>query len=474
MKPFLISLLVLLCGLFSGPDRGFGGSSLKLTVTNQNLALVREIRALKIPTGEAVEVVVDNIPQSVDSRSLQAESLTAPERFRIRTTYYRHNLATASRLLDRYLGKPLQVVLRDPARPDGALLTRDATLLANSERAVFAMDGKVYIGEYVAVRLPEVPVGLRARPSFLWVVDNRCEETQQVSISYLVGELGWDAAYTLRLNEGTESALLEGWAVVRNQSGRDYPDAELNLMAGKLRLAVRPTAPRNRGQAGLMAVAASPERAQRIQPASAFEYYRYRVPGTVDVPDGGEAQIALVHARVEPVVKELVSRGRVPGNYRVRADRGEQPQDVEIHLKFRNRQADGLGLPLPAGDVRVFQRLTDGEMILVGEDRVPHTAVSADVDLAVGSAFDCKVKRKLLGFEKVGKNVLRTKWELQASNGKDRRQDLSLEESFPGEWKILSTSDPYEQIDAQSVRFKITVPGKSKKSVRYLVEINPS
>lgn len=472
MKPMNCTVLFILCGVFVLPGTGFGGSLLGLTVTNQNLALIQETRAFEIPVGEAVEVTVDNIPLSVDPRSLQAVSLTAPEQFKIRTTYYQHNLLSATGLLNRYVGKKLKVVLRDPDRPDGALMTRDATLLANSDRAVFAIDGKIYLGDYEAVWLPEVPTGLRSTPAFLWLVDNRYEETQQLSISYLTGDLGWDAAYTLTLSDDATMALIEGWVVVHNGSGRDYRDAELKLVAGKLRVVARPASVRERPQARNLAMAALPERADRIEPSSAFEYYLYRVPGTVAVADGEDAQIALLHARVDHVVKELVSVGQVPSSYRARADRIEQSQDVGIHLKFKNSQDDGLGIPLPAGDVRVFQRLADAEMILVGEDRIKHTAVSAPVDLEVGVAFDLKVTRKMLGFEKIGTNVWRTEWELQASNSKDRKQELILEENYPGEWKILSTSDPYEQIDARSVSFKITVPGKSKKSVRYLVEIN--
>lgn len=472
MKALARVFLLLIAAFTAGSFGVAAGASIKLTVTNQNLVLVQETRTLQVAVGEGVEMVLEDIAQSVDPRSVQVMSVTAPDQFRVRTMVFRHDLISAGGLLDRFVGRQVKVVIPDPNGAEGARLTRDATLLATSDRPVFAIDGQVYVGAYEALWLPNIPQGMRSTPAFVWVVDNSREGPQDITVTYLAGSIGWDATYTLTLDEAAGPALLEGRMVVHNESGKAYRAAALNLMAGKLRVTEPPVPPGRRLRAAAeptVSAQAAPFEAIAEQPA--FEYHLYQL-GSFDIPDREDLQIAFLHAKIKSVNRELISRGRVLPNYRANPDGSETIQEVLVRLKFNNSLANNLGQPLPGGDLRAYQRLADERMIPVGQDRIKPTPVDSGVELTLGTAFDLKVQRKLLGLEKVDQTVIRSQWELSATNSKDQAQELLLEEELPGAWKILNSSEPYEQLDAGTVRFKLKIPAKGNGSVRYLVEIN--
>ena len=54
-----------------------------------------------------------------------------------------------------------------------------------------------------------------------------------VEVSYLTGGLSWEATYNLVApGDGGDEFALSGWVSIRNDSGKDYPDADLKLIAG--------------------------------------------------------------------------------------------------------------------------------------------------------------------------------------------------------------------------------------------------
>jgi hypothetical protein len=58
-------------------------------------------------------------------------------------------------------------------------------------------------------------------------------------------------------------------------------------------------------------------------------------------------------------------------------------------IRFNNSGSYGLGMPLPAGTVRVFKEdIADRSLEFIGEDAIGHTPVKENVTLTIGSAFD--------------------------------------------------------------------------------------
>ena len=103
--------------------------------------------------------------------------------------------------------------------------------------------------------------------------------------------------------------------------------------------------------------------------------------------------MALLAAPTVQVHKEYRLTG---SQYYYAAQTGEvdTPHKVAVLLHVDNRKTAGLGLPLPAGVVRVYQRDSAGGAQFVGEDRIDHTPRNETLRLRLGNAFDVTADKK--------------------------------------------------------------------------------
>src|SRR5690606_15830649 len=122
-----------------------------------------------------------------------------------------------------------------------------------------------------------------------------------------------------------------------------------------------------------------------LQQEAFAEYHLYTLPRRTTLRQNQSKQVNLLEASGVAVEKayELESHpplfGPVP----------ELPEArVAVVIKFRNEEAAGLGMPLPAGIMRVYQEDREGTLQFAGEDRIEHTPRDEEVSLRIGSAFD--------------------------------------------------------------------------------------
>ena len=109
-------------------------------------------------------------------------------------------------------------------------------------------------------------------------------------------------------------------------------------------------------------------------------------------------QIALLSGTGTPVRKLFVVNGQ-QFYYRNRQSPGSPIKDgVQVFYTLRNDDASGLGMPMPAGVVRVYQADSKGGLQFAGEDRIDHTPKDEDVTLKIGTAFDVVCERKQIDF----------------------------------------------------------------------------
>ena len=78
-----------------------------------------------------------------------------------------------------------------------------------------------------------------------------------------------------------------------------------------------------------------------------------------------------------------------------------------MYYQLKNEERAGLGMPMPAGTVRVYQADTKGGVQFVGEDRIGHTPKDETLNLKIGNAFDVVAERKQIDFQKIADQHLR-------------------------------------------------------------------
>lgn len=359
----------------------------------------------------------------------------------------------------------------------GAKQTDNGVLLAAGDGLTLALDdGRIkVIRNYDSFSLVDNEGALPRRSSLQWTVEATQAGDAEFVLSYPMGGLAWRAEYQATLAPGAGCALaLDGAALVANRSGRGFDAAKLNLVAGEpnRQRAQMQQADSSYGFAEARAVAA-PAPPMPVERA-AGEYHAYDLPQAVNLRDGGSERIALF-PRNDAVKCERIYAldsggiGWEPPTPLI--DRGQNGQTGDLpvlsKVEFVNDKAAGLGLPLPAGRVRVF----DGGDFL-GEARLQHTPAGAEIKLELGKVFDVSAKREATDFrlDRTGRTMTES-FAITLKNAKKTPATVRVLEPLPrwSDWEIVSSSLPAAKKDAHSAQFEVPVPAAGETRLTYTV-----
>jgi hypothetical protein len=371
--------------------------ALAVTIYNNNLALVRDQREVRLPKG-SLDLAFQEVSAQIRPETAQLRNLTDPKDFWIDEQNFDFDLLSPQKLLEKYVGRQVTVVSQKP-NPDGPgsrELREAAEVLATNGGIVLKFADRIETSVPGRIIYPGVPGNLRARPTLVLGLHSGADRPQKLELTYLTGGLGWQADYVANLAADEKTLDLGGWVTLTNQSGTAYPDATLQLVAGDVNRA--PVHERFMDNAPApMAMA----KAAGMSQENLFEYHLYTLDRPTTLKENQTKQVSLLAARNIPVRKEYVLRGEA----RFVSERYPDPFDklkVGTFLEFDNRSEANLGLPLPKGTVRVYQRDGAGRPQFVGEDAIDHTPKNERVRLKLGDAFDVTGQRRQTDFRVLG------------------------------------------------------------------------
>jgi hypothetical protein len=209
-------------------------TDLNVTVYNSNIALVRDVRQLTLPSG-LINLKFADIAATVNPATVHFRSLTDPDKLSVIEQNYEYDLLDPAKLLHKYVGR--EVTLVRSFRENGETKHEDvkATLLADNNGPVWKIGNDIVTGgAFEGYRFPEVPPNLYERPTLLMSLENSGARKQQIEASYLAGNLSWNADYVLTVGREDKAADLDGWVTLANTSGTAFHNARLQLVAGEL------------------------------------------------------------------------------------------------------------------------------------------------------------------------------------------------------------------------------------------------
>ena len=178
----------------------------------------------------------------------------------------------------------------------------------------------------------------------------------------------------------------------------------------------------------------------------------------------------MLEATGAKIQKELLVYGI--RSYFTRLYRGQTPkQTVNVYVKFENTKENSLGMPLPAGIMRLYKQDDEGSLQFIGEDRIDHTPKDEEVSLKIGEAFDVVAERIQTDFKKITTRLHESEWEVTLRNHKEEDVKVGIVEPLYGNWTVISNSHPYEKIDAFTIRFNIDVPKDKEVKVKYRIRV---
>lgn len=442
-------------------------TDLNLTVYNSNIALVRDVRQLALPAGTFRLKLMD-IAATVNPATVHFRSLTDPEKLGVIEQNYEYDLLEPAKLLHKYVGK--EVTLVRSFQENGSTKHEEikATLLADNNGPVWKIGNDIVTGMYVeSYRFPGVPANLYDRPTLLMSLENSGARKQQIEASYLASNLNWNADYVLTVARDDKSADLDAWVTLTNNSGTAFHNARLQLVAGELNRLPQPTAGMVARDMAMNKAPAAPQFAQE----NFSEYHLYTLNRKTSVEDKESKQISLLAGSGVPVDKLFVVNGQ-NYYYHNRQNPGSPLKDpVMVYYKFKNDQKAGLGIPLPAGNIRVYQKDSKGGVLFAGEDHIDHTPKDEDVSVHIGNAFDVVAERKQTDFKKIDTNTWEVEFEITLRNHKDAPIVVQVNEPIGGDWRILDSTYKAEKTSAFSARFNVPVAKDGSSVLRYRIQV---
>ena len=439
-----------------------------VTVYNSNIALVRDIRQLTLAGGYSSLRFMD-IAATVNPATVHIRSLTEPARLGVVEQNYEYDLLQPEKLFQKYVGKEITLVRR--RTENGTTVDEEvkATLLAYNNGPVWKIGNEIVTGLHADhYRFPELPENLYSRPTLVWQLENRGARQHRVEASYLAGNMAWRADYVLTVGRDDKAGGLDGWVTLTNNSGTAFKNARLQLVAGDLnRIMGQMRDEAMNAKRTLEAAAASPQFARE-----AFsEYHLYTLGRRTSIFDKQTKQISLLTSAGVPVQKLYVVEGQ-QFYYRNQQHPGSPLKDaVKVYFKFRNDEKSGLGSPLPAGIVRVYQSDSTGGLQFVGEDRIMHTPKDEDLTVHIGSAFDIVAERKQTDFRRISDRVIEMEFEVTLRNHKDVPISVQVREPVGGDWELLHSTHKGSKADAWALHFNVPVEKSGSSTLRYRVRV---
>jgi hypothetical protein len=440
-------------------------------------ALVRDARRMELPSGSG-ELRFTDVAKRIDPTTVSFESLTDPAGTRVVEQNYQFDLVNRDKLLERYVGATITV---DQQRGDTLEHLTGTLLSAAGGTLILQRDnGEVLaINSYSNVGFPSLPGGLITRPTLVWLVDAKRGGTHDARVSYQTQGMTWWSDYnvTLREKDDTCSMDLSGWVTIVNQSGASYPGAQLKLVAGEVNRA--PSAPQPAGMMMKREMLAAASVQDGFQESQLFEYHLYTLGRRSDLPDNSTKQLELFPTAVGVACRKQLVFTAAPQPWTYWSapiqDQGygaTSEGTVGAFLEFDNKTENRMGMPLPAGRVRVNQASVDGTLEFIGEDVIKHTPRNETLRVKLGNAFDVVGERSQQSFAvNVDAKTIDESFEITVRNRKKTAVKLVVREylyRWSG-WEVVTKSHDFVKRDAQTIDFPVDIPADGETKITYHV-----
>ncbi len=446
--------------------------SVALTVYNGGYCVVREHRRLDIDSTGQVKFT--DVPLTIDATTVHFKSLTDPAA-KLLEQNYQFDLVSADKLLRKYIDKSIEVVCEGKTYA-GSLLSYDGGQIVLKQN-----DGRIVMvqrrNNVRDIRFGALPGGLLTKPTLLWQVATKRPGKHLTEVTYQAKNIRWHAEYVLVLNGDDTAADMSGWVSVENNTGKTYRDAKLKFIAGDVRKIVgQPTRHAGKVDTYLWSVPT-----QAMAEKAFFEYHMYTLPRPSTVANAEVKQLEMfTPAKGVGVQKKYLYnplgnfRWNYGSRYNDRSHGVTSNKKVNVFIEFANEKKNALGMPLPAGTVRVYKQDPDDDaMEFIGEEKIDHTPKDETLSLRIGNAFDIVGERKQTNFRvESGRKWIQETIELKVRNHKEEAITVRIKEPLFRwvNWKLTKQSHEHTKLDSRNIAFDVKVPVDGETTVTYTVD----
>ena len=445
----------------------------EITVYNQNLALIKKQQMQNLNQG-INEIVFDEV-----ARKMQPESaFIYGDNIDVWEQNYDFSGISYLNLLEANIGKKVKTIRENPA--DGKHIFEKALLVAvqngqpilKFDYGIEAKFGGRVLFEDIAQGLTDTPI-LKAKIK----VDETGEK--KVNLAYLTTGFSWNADYVAQITDDKSIALL-GRVSLKNNSGSDFDNVKVNLVAGEVNqvrnyMQPRVSATRMAQSDGIYMMAAPA--AKIAKPTTLNGYYVYNLPQETDLKDGQIKQVSFVDAKKVNYLKENLIKSDLNFGIQKSFYKNVHPK---IKYTFVNEDKNGLGLPLPKGQISFYENDKNNELQFVGEDLIRNTAKGEKIEVNLGESFDIYSNGKVTNLQKINERKYKKNPSdrcvtaehsylydvvYSVTNKGKYKETVLLKQPFPTTAQIITESEKSVNGDGNEKIWKIMLDPEETKDI---------
>ncbi len=447
--------------------------TLALSIYNGNLALVKDSRPARLEGG-VNEVIFDGV-----SRDIQSETaIIYGQGVKVLEQNYSYNLINEDNLIKQAIGKEVLTVRESP--DDGENIFERAVVLGVSGgKPILRFNYGIETDFTGRVVFNEIPAGLSNKPILAAKINSSSSGDKLLNLAYLTSGLSWKTDYVANINNKT-SLDLTGWVTINNESGVDYNNAKIQLIAGDVNI-VRPAMQPRLMMAKSFGVMDNAMESTSIEPEQINSYELYTLPNITTIKDKQNKQISLIEKADVKYFKEFNLRSQLYFG----ANSEFKKAHPDITVVVDNNEASNLGISLPAGTIRFYEKDKNGNLQFIGSNNIGNTAKEETLRLNLGKAFSLvvngkvtKVSEKELSRTQNDKNgcyntsLLKT-YDVAVNFNNAEKEDNTVvfKQNMVDSAKIIKESLKSELENANTRVWKVGIPGSGKVDLTFTVEI---
>jgi hypothetical protein len=455
-----------------------------LTIYNQDFAVVRTHVPLDLKSGPT-EVTTTQVTRSLEPDSVVLRDPASKLSFTVAEQNYDAGVVNQESLLEKFEGKTIDF---QPAPGSNGILppTVQGIILRSGRNGEQPL---IQTGGHLQFLLPGTPLfpaatdGLLLKPTLRWQIYSPRPAKLDAELAYITHGMSWQSTYNVVAPETkdvgpTERGEVVGAITIHNNTGTEFADAGIKLMAGDVAKISEAQASGRAYDRLQVMVKAAPMAAPQVTQQAFDDFHLYDLNRTVTLRDGETKQVEFLNASDVTMsrIYEYDGAGFSPfyaGNFNYqRGFNAGGTTKVSVREEFKNSTANHLGIPMPAGRIRLYRRSASGQLEFVGETQIGHTATEETIKLAVGNAFDITGERKQIDFHTDTRaHTLDETYSIKLKNQKPSPATVSIVEHMNrGEnWQLTAKSADYKKRDSNTIEIPIQIPSKGETTYTYTV-----
>ncbi len=427
--------------------------SINLTIYNNNLGVVKEVREFDLQKGQST-IQVSNVPSEIIPTTVHIDfdgSLIEQN--------YKYDLVSMGIVLNKYIDKDIALVTKDQLIEGTLLSVADPNLVLRRKDG-----GLIMIPDYKDYRIsvPNLPSGLITRPTLEWLLNSKKSGKQDIGISYQTNGIDWHAEYVAVVSEDDKYLDINAWINLNNNSGVNFENANLKLIAGDINIARNYIAQEIRA-AGKYKLAMADAPLSEVSEKEFADMHLYDYPRKVNIKNRESKQLSLFESSKIKFDKKYKFATWNLGNF--------DNQDIAIFYEFLNSKDNNLGIPFPKGTLRMSKK--DGSSVmLIGESNIDHTPKDEKIKINTGNAFDLKVNAVLVNQIQLSDRMYEYELEYTFKNRKEKDNvEIEFEQNLWGTVEILESNMDIKKEAAGKLKAIVPVSAGSEKTLKFKVRI---